>query len=97
MLDFYIIPDSHGKPESDDLSRLEYAGGLEFDVYERFTRKGLIDPRFDFYSDFRWNSTLVHEILRSVENNQPDSDFSQLISILNAAKCKECGLIAYGD
>lgn len=97
MLDFYIIPDSNRKPESNDLGELDYAGGLEFNVYERLIKKGVIDKRFGFYSDFRWRHTFINQIISEIKADESDSDILKLSTIVNAAKRKDCGLIAYGD
>ena len=62
MLDFYIISDSEAKPKPDKIDQLDYAGGLESDVFDQLIRKKIIDSRFDFYSDFRWGNQLIRQI-----------------------------------
>ncbi len=97
MLDFYIIPDSKGKPKPDKLNELEYVGGLEPEVFDRLVRKGFIDSRFDFYSDFRWGSQLIKQININIREYNNDSDVNHLKKIIGKVQDVESGLIVYGD
>lgn len=97
MLDFYIIPDSKGKPKPDKLNELEYVGSLEPEVFDRLVRKGLIDSRFDFYSDFRWGSQLIKQININIREYSNDSDVNHLKKIIDKVQDVESGLIVYGD
>lgn len=97
MLDFYIISDSDGKPRPDKLDQFDYAGGIESDMFDRLVRKGIVDSRFDFYSDFRWGYQLVMQIDSKTKGLENDSDIKVLKSILNKAVNSKSGLIAYGD
>ncbi|GGG07525.1 hypothetical protein GCM10011344_05080 [Dokdonia pacifica] len=97
MLDFYIASDSKEKPKPDMLNTLEYAGGLEFEMFERLVRKEIIDSRFDFYSDFRWGSKMIKQIDMKIREYNDDSDVVYLKKILDKAQNLKAGLIAYGD
>lgn len=97
MLDFYLISDSEGKPKPDKLGNLDYAGGLEPDIYDRLVRKGIIDSRFDYYSDFSWGNQLVKQIESKANSFNTDSDVIKLKKIIDKAIYKEFGLIAFGD
>ncbi len=97
MLDFYIISDSEGKPKPDKLKNLDYSGGLESEVYERLVRKGIIDSRFDFYTDFRWNNQLVEQIETKTKEFHSDSDVKALKKIIDKAINTKSGLISFGD
>ncbi len=97
MLDFYVIPDSSEKPKPEDLENLEYAGGLELSTYNRLVRKGLIDSRFDFYSDFRWGSRLLRHMESSVQDFENDTDAGLLKRIIEKAISRRSGLMAIGD
>lgn len=39
MLDFYIIPDSEETPKPDKVDKLDYAGGLELEIFYRLKKK----------------------------------------------------------
>ena len=97
VLDFYLISDSEGRPKPNELKNLDYAGGLESDIYDRLVRKRIIDSRFDYYSDFRWDSQLVKQIEFKTKNSKTDSDIIKLNEIINEAIKKGFGLVAYGD
>ena len=97
MLDFYLISDSEEKPKPDKLDNLDYAGGLGSDIYDRLVKKGIIDSRFDYYSDFRWGNQLVKQIESKANIFNTDSDVIKLKKIIDKAINKELGLIAFGD
>lgn len=97
MLDFYLISDSEGKPKPDQLEHLDYAGSVESDMSGRLVRKGIIDSRFDEYSDFRWGKQLIKQIEAKANKFNADSDVLKLKEIIEKAKNKEFGLIAFGD
>lgn len=95
MLDFYLLPDD--KPMPRKLDSLEYAGGLEYDVYDRLVSKRIIDSRFDYYSDFRWSNHIILQIYSRINEINLDSDLSKVKSILDKANAKGYGLIALAD
>lgn len=99
MLDFYIIHDELSKPSYPAKANLEYVGGLDDRTFENLKSKGLIESKFDYYSDFRWSSNFVKRKYISLLNheNQSDSDVRKLIEFVNKAKTIDCGLIAYCD
>ena len=77
MLDFYLIPDELPKPNSP--GKLEYLAGLDHATYDRLVGKGFIDPRFDFFTDFRWEFRLVKQMyLKVVGVNTLDTDVKKL-------------------
>lgn len=99
MLDFYIIHDEQSKPSYPAKANLEYVGGLDDGTFENLKSKGLIESRYDYYSDFRWNSSFVKRKYNSLlsHKNQSDSDVRKLIEFVSKAKNIDCGLIAYCD
>lgn len=97
MLDFYLLSDSEGKPELDKLESLDYAGGLESDIFTRLVKKGIIDSRFDYYSDFRWGNQRIQQIDSKANDLSTDTDVKKLKEIIDKAVIKESGLIAFGD
>lgn len=97
MLDFYLLSDAESKPKPDELGNLDYAGGLESNIYNRLVRKGIIDSRFDYYSDFRWGNQLIKQIDSKANDFSGDSDVNKLKEIIDKAINKELGLIAIGD
>lgn len=99
MLDFYIIEDDQPKPSNLGRNNLTYAGGLDNKTFDSLRRKGIIDDRFDYYSDFRWGTQLITQIRKAIQNEkmEKDSDVQSLLTLLNTAEQKKSGLIAYGD
>ena len=99
MLDFYIIEDDKPKPSNPGQSNLTYAGGLDDRTFYNLKRKGIIDDRFDYYSDFRWGTQLIAQIRKTIQNRkmERDSDVQSLLTLLDFAGRQKSGLIAYGD
>ena len=96
MLDFYLIKDEQKKPDYPEQENLEFVSGIDYETYERLIIKGMIDKRFDYYSDFRWNNQMVKQIMNK-KGKERNSDFEKLSDILKKAIEKNCGLIAYCD
>jgi hypothetical protein len=97
MLDFYLLLDHQSKPQPSQLKQLDYIGGLDKNVFEQLVRKGIIDTRFDFYSDFRWNLEVVTQIDQKIQLLRNDTDVQKLANIIHPALEKQSGLIAYCD
>ena len=71
---------------------------LDSKTFEGLTKKGIIDSRFNFYSDFRWNRKLIEQISTRISNQKnSDSDIEKLNIILKKALDFESGIIAYSD
>ncbi|WP_378173242.1 hypothetical protein [Aquimarina sp. SS2-1] len=66
MLDFYLINDEQPKPSYPEQANLEFISGLNSKTFESLKEKEIIDSRFDYYSDFRWNFQLVKQISKKV-------------------------------
>ncbi len=94
MLDFYLIEDSHKMPKNPQ--NLNFAGGLDFNIFERLQRKGVIPNHYDYYSDFRWDSNTIDQIIEKVKDNT-DQDQQILFEIIMKAHLQESDLIAYCD
>ena len=98
MLDFYIIKDEQPKPNYPEQVNLEFISGLDSRTFDNLISKGVIDSRFDYYSDFRWNNSLIKQINSKVSKiKNSDSDIDKLNLILKKALELECGIIAYCD
>jgi hypothetical protein len=99
MLDFYIIKDDHATPNYPEQLGLEFVGGLDDKTVRNLQNKGIIDRRFDFYSDFRLDTLLIQQIRQTIIQQQldTDSDVKKLTQLFDAADKKQSGLIAYGD
>lgn len=99
MLDFYIIKDDQPKPNYPEQLGLEFAGGLDNKTFENLQNKGIIDKRFDYYSDFRLGSLLIEQIRQTIiqKQLQADNDVKKLTQLFDTADKKQIGLIAYGD
>ena len=98
MLDFYIIKDEQPKPNYPEQANLVFISGLDSGTFDNLISKGIIDSRFDYYSDFRWNSNLIEQINSKVSKiKNSDSDIDKLNLILKKALESKCGIIAYCD
>ena len=99
MLDFYIIKDDQVKPNYPEQLALEFAGGLDTETFDNLQNKGIIDSRFDYYSDFRLETLLIKQIRLTIiqKQFQTDSDVKKLIQLFDTADEKQSGLLAYGD
>jgi hypothetical protein len=98
MLDFYIIKDEQPKPNYPEQVNLEFITGLDSGTFDNLIRKGIIDSRFDYYSDFRWDSYLIEQINSKVSKiKNSDSDIDKLNLIIKKALELKCGIIAYCD
>ena len=98
MLDFYLIKDEQPKPNYPEKANLEFILGLDSRTFENLIKKEIIDSRFDFYSDFRWNRKLIEQINIKISNyKKSDSDIEKLNVILKKALKFESGIIAYCD
>jgi len=98
MLDFYLIP-SHLPSHPGDPSSLQHAGELNDQVYSRLQQKKLIEERYDYYSDFRWNGEHVRQKLQLIREQEmaQDPGVKKLLQILLLAEKAGYGLVAYGD
>lgn len=97
MLDFYYISDKKSKPGS--LQELDFAGDLDDKTFHNLQKKGIIDDRFDYYSDFRWGFAILKQIRERIVQKQlhTDTDVVKLLRLIDAALEKQVGLMAYGD
>lgn len=99
MLDLYFINDEQYKPKNLIKSGLEFAGSLEFEIFENLQNKGIIETRFDYYTDFRWGSTFIKQKLLTLKEKdyKSDTEIKQLFDLLQKASIRNNGLIAYAD
>ena len=99
MLDFYLIQDNQSKPNFPEQVDLEFIGGLDGRTFENLKNKGIIDDRFYYYSDFRWGTSTIQQISDKVNlvGLEKDNDIKILANLLERARLKNSGLIAYGD
>lgn len=99
MLDFYFMNDSDIKPHSPGEQNLEFAGSLDDKTFQNLKTKGIIESRYDYYSDFRWGEALVKHIHSMIhqKGRMTDRDVKILKAFLAQAMERQCGLIAFGD
>lgn len=97
MLDFYLIPDNLPAPASPE--SLEWAGGLDSRTFRLLKEKKIIPPQYDYYIDFRWNTTVVQQLEHTILQAGPpaDTDMQQLLTLLHTARERQNGLVAYAD
>ena len=99
MLDFHLIQDfeSIGAHSAEVYN---HVGGMDYSEFAFWKESGILEEDLDFFSNFRLTSEQVSEkldkaMLIVANNNLPTTH--QFIAILNNAKTKSSGLIAYAD
>jgi len=98
MLDFYLIPDSEPTPRPEKVDELEYIGGIDEVAYTRLIKKGIIENRYEYYSDFRWSSKEVKQIAEYLKNKpNDDSDINILKTIIERTLNSKTGIISLCD
>ena len=55
MLDFYTVKKDQPTPSYPEVAGLILIGGLDEKTFNNLQNKGLLERRFQYYSDFRWN------------------------------------------
>ena len=96
MLDFYLINDEQSKPDYPEKADLKFVSRIDHKTYKTLVSKRIINSRFDYHSDFRWNSQLIEKMYKKIKDKS-DSNIEKLSKILNKAMNEKCGLIAYCD
>lgn len=94
MLDFYLIEESQSKPNSP--KDLDFAGGLNDDIFERLQRKNIIPTQYDYYSDFRWDLNTIDQMIEKIKDST-DQDQKTLFEMVEKAHLQNSSLIAYCD
>lgn len=98
MLDFYLIKDEQPKPDYPEQINLEFVLGLDIITFNNLVKKGVIETKFDYYSDFRWSSELIKQISIKILNTEKlGTDVTKLDFILKKALKSRSGIIAYCD
>lgn len=79
---------------------MERVGGIEDDFFFQLQEEGVIEPWFDYYSDFRWRSEIVNRMLLKLLQKSVTSQShvrTSFIGILQKAADAKSGLMAFGD
>ncbi|MCE7995698.1 MAG: hypothetical protein HEP71_27210 [Roseivirga sp.] len=105
MLDFYKISDDIPKPDWPEKINLERVDGLAFDEFEDLKKKGLIEERFHYWMDFRWNyqsARKLHDLILEKypqlrEHELKIKSVNKLFNIIDSTVRDNSGLIAYCD
>ena len=98
MLDFYLIKDNQSKPNSPEQADLIYLSGVDETSFNKLIEKGIIDARFDYYSDFRWSTKMIQQMHSKImESNLIGNEIDVLKKILDRAILCNEGIIAYCD
>ncbi|TVT39099.1 hypothetical protein FNT36_15660 [Hymenobacter setariae] len=92
MLDFSFISDE--KPIY--TRSLGYAGGIEYEEFERAQEVNLIESHLDYYGKFRWSSQQIQQ-KRAMLTPVLEAAIPNLASIVKQAFAGGCGLVAFGD
>ncbi|MNK20320.1 hypothetical protein D3C87_385570 [compost metagenome] len=98
MLDFYLLADVENAPGYPEAARINNVGSIDFETFERLKAKRIIPERFDYHSDFRWDTVLIRQIWSNIQKQAPsDSDMQPLLQLLDEAIANGSGLAAYAD
>ena len=99
MLDFYIIQDDKPIPDFPEQADLVFAGGLDYLTFENLKKKGIIEDSYNYYSDFRWEKTIIEQKIKKINQDrlESDIDIKNLLTLLDKAHVNDSGLIAYCD
>ncbi len=96
MLDFYAIHDHQSQPEFPEELNLPIIGSITINSFKSLQQKGIIESKYNFHEDFRWDSLYVINKLESLKNSL-DTDSIKLCKILVLAAKESAGLIAFCD
>jgi hypothetical protein len=98
MLHFYFIaPDA---PKAKNAEGLEAAASFSMVAYEILLKLGLIEKRYNFFMDFRWNASYVARKVRYIDFFLEDDshlETKRFIEMINKATEKGMELIAYAQ
>ena len=98
MLDFYLLEDARPKPGYPEQDGLKFVLGLDLETFHNLVNTGAIDPRFDYFSDFRWREQVVRQMYdRLVEAPNKTAAIDRLVDALAKAMVSKCGIVAYCD
>ena len=98
MLDFYLIKENQPSPLSPEKDKVEYLAGLDSKSFANLSLKGIIVAKFDYYSDFRWNTSLIKQYhLKILNCNKLDTDIESLKLMLEKAIKLKREIIAFCD
>ena len=92
VLDFSLISDE--KPMH--TRGLAYAGGIEYEEFERAQELKIIESHLDYYGKFRWLSQNVQQKC-ALLTPASVAAIPTLATILKQALAANCGLVALGD
>ena len=92
MLDFYFITDE----QSMHARNLSYAGGIEWEEFEKAHKLKLTENHPDYYGKFRWISQQIAQ-KRTLLTPAITIAIPSLASILKQAFAAGCCLVAFGD
>lgn len=99
MLDSYLIRDSQNQSSKELI--LERVGGIEDDLFFQLQAEDIIEPWFDYYSQFRWGNELVARMLLKLQQKPKTTaltkEYKAFILILQTAVDRNYGLMGFGD
>ncbi|MCI1187446.1 hypothetical protein MON38_08435 [Hymenobacter sp. DH14] len=92
MLDFSFIDDEQPAHRRE----LSYAGGIEYEEFEKARELKLVENHLDYYGKFRWSSQQVKQ-KRVALTPAISAVIPNLATIIKQAFTGNYGLVAYGD
>lgn len=98
MLDFYLLSDDKNALSYPEEFEGKVVGNIDYQTFERLKGKKIIPEKFDYHSDFRWDTSLIRQIRGSIKKHAlSDNDLQGLVQLLDLAKANGRGLIAFTD
>jgi transposase len=66
MLDFYLLADDQKALNFPEEAGAKMVGYIDDQTFERLKVKKVIPERFNYYSDFRWDRSLIQQIKENI-------------------------------
>ena len=92
MLDFSFINDEQPAHSR----KLSYAGGIEYEEFEKAWELKLVENHLDYYGKFRWTSLQIKQ-KREALTPTISASIPNLATIIKQAFAGNYGLVASGD
>lgn len=98
MLDFYLISGDSPSPEYPEKLKLDLCFSLDFRTFQNLQKKNIISNEVHFFSDFRWTSSNIQQMLALIESQyKSDTETYTISKGFKQALESKVELIAFGD
>lgn len=99
MLHFYYIDDNIKSPNYPEEINLKFAFELDYKSFIDLQNHEIVNSKFNYFTDFRWNTKTVTQLLQAIENKQNNfnKNIEKFQTNLHQTLELKTGLIAYCD